>query len=369
MARFRRLGDRPYRTIVGAGIIFGDPDDQAGDDQAEQRAIEQRAAGETAHIRFHAAHGIADREPDRRNRKNRGNKEALVHRTHDIGAAAQTDEIGTDDRGYDTHTANEEREAHQVHQQRTVGYALHQKRDEDHRCANGDDIGFEQIRGHTGAVTNIVTDIVGDNCRVAWIVFRNACFDLADKVGADVCSLGEDTTAETCEDRDERCAKCQSDQSVDNGAAVRFHHGDIGQIPEEHGNREQGETSDKHAGDRTRTERHGQASLQAGLRSSCRTHVRTHRDVHPDITGNTGKHGADDEADGRNDAQERGNKHSNDHTNNGDGAILAAQIGLCAFLNGSCDFLHFFIACRGAQHLAAGDEAVDYGQDTANNCD
>ena len=37
--------DRLHRTIVGAGVVFGDPDDQPGDDQTDDAAFEQRHAG------------------------------------------------------------------------------------------------------------------------------------------------------------------------------------------------------------------------------------------------------------------------------------------------------------------------------------
>ena len=46
VAGLRGLGDRLDRAVVGAGIIFGDPDDQAGDAEADQRAPEQVHAGE-----------------------------------------------------------------------------------------------------------------------------------------------------------------------------------------------------------------------------------------------------------------------------------------------------------------------------------
>ena len=76
------------------------------------------------------------------------------------------------------------------------------KRDQDHRDADGDDIGFEQVGGHAGAVADIVADVVGDDGRVAGIVLGNSGLDLADQVGADVGGLGEDAAAETGEDRD-----------------------------------------------------------------------------------------------------------------------------------------------------------------------
>jgi hypothetical protein len=51
-----------------------------------------------------------------------------------------------------------------------------------------------------------------------------------------------------------------------------------------------------------------------------------------------------------------------DHADHGDGHVLPAQIGLSAFLDRGSDLLHLFIAGRCAEHLAAGDEAVDNGQ-------
>ena len=41
-----RRRDRLHRAVVGAGVVFGDPDDQRGDDQADDAAFEQRHAGE-----------------------------------------------------------------------------------------------------------------------------------------------------------------------------------------------------------------------------------------------------------------------------------------------------------------------------------
>ena len=37
----RGLGDRDHRALAGAGVIFGDDDDQAGDDEADEAADEQ----------------------------------------------------------------------------------------------------------------------------------------------------------------------------------------------------------------------------------------------------------------------------------------------------------------------------------------
>ncbi len=47
------------------------------------------------------------------------------------------------------------------------------------------------------------------------IVFRDAGFDLADEIAADVRTLGEDAAAETGEDRDQRGAEAEGDERVD----------------------------------------------------------------------------------------------------------------------------------------------------------
>ena len=60
-------------------------------------------------------------------------------------------------------------------------------------------IGFKQVGGHAGAIADVVANVVGDRCGVARIIFRNAGFNLAHHVAANVCTLGEDAAAETGE--------------------------------------------------------------------------------------------------------------------------------------------------------------------------
>ena len=102
------------------------------------------------------------------------------------------------------------------------GAGADQQRGQDHRRTDGDDIGFEQIGGHAGAVADIVADVVRDHGRVAGIVLGNSGLDLADQVGADVGGLGEDAAAETGEDRDQRSAEGERDERVDDVAALRL---------------------------------------------------------------------------------------------------------------------------------------------------
>src|SRR5210317_403228 len=64
-------------------------------------------------------------------------------------------------------------------------------------CDNRTDIGFEDIRAHTGGITNAITNIVSDNAWVTWIVFGNTGFNLADQVRTDISGLGVDATTNT----------------------------------------------------------------------------------------------------------------------------------------------------------------------------
>ena len=390
MARLRTLGDRAHRPVIGARVIFGDPDDQAGDGETDDRTQEQVHPGEADHLLgsaflgqwcagidpghaasdldTHSAEGITDDEIDQRDRQHRGNEEALVHCPHDIGAAlAELDEVGPDDAGDDARAADKQGQRHHRHEQ-FAQRRSEQDRGQNHGDAYGDDIGLEEVCRHPGAIADIVADIVRDHCGIARIVLGDACFDLADEIGADVGGLGEDPAAETREDRDERGAEGEADEAVDHFVAIGGIAGRADEVPEEHRDREQRETCHQHAGDRPCTKGEGKTLLQPALCGGSGTHVGAHRDVHPDEAGDTRKDRADDEADCRHGAQKQEHQHGDADADDTDGRVLALEIGLRAFLDCAGDFLHLFIAGTGAQYLAAGDEAVHDGQKSQHNC-
>jgi hypothetical protein len=58
--------------------------------------------------------------------------------------------------------------------------------------------------------------------------------------------------------------------------------------------------------------------------------------------------------------------HDADH---GDGGILAAQVGSGAFLDSCRNFDHALVAGRHAEHLAAGNDAVEHGESAAGQGD
>ena len=97
----------------------------------------------------------------------------------------------------------------------SAGVFVEEDRGEHHRRHDRHRVSFEQVGGHAGAIANVVAYVVSDGRRVARIVLRNARFDLAHEVGADVRSLGEDAAAKASEDRDERRAETERDQRVD----------------------------------------------------------------------------------------------------------------------------------------------------------
>ncbi len=167
---------------------------------------------------------------------------------------------------------------------------------EQHRGDRGDAIGLEQVCGHAGAIADVVADVVRDHGRVARIVFRNACLDFANEVGADVGALGVDAAAEPGEDRDERAAEAQADHRVERRAQIvriePVHDGEVA------GHRDEPQADDKQTGDGTSAEGHRERRTHALARGFGGAHVGAHRDGHADEAGRAREQRPDEEADG-----------------------------------------------------------------------
>ena len=69
---------------------------------------------------------------------------------------------------------------------------------------------LEEVRATTRAVTDVVADEIGDDSGISWVVFRNSCLDLADKVGTQVRRLRVDAAAQLGEERDEGRAETKA---------------------------------------------------------------------------------------------------------------------------------------------------------------
>ena len=159
---------------------------------------------------------------------------------------------------------------------------------EDGREHHGGDqchrIGFKQISRHAGTVTDIVADVIGDCCGVAWIIFRNTSLDLADEISANVSAFGEDAAAKAGENRNQRSTEAQCHQSESmtmrlfgcSGPACRISHAVVDR------DTQQCQARHQHAGDRTGLEGDIKTTGQRGGGSLCRAHIGADRHIHAD---------------------------------------------------------------------------------------
>ena len=106
MTRGRGLGYAAHRTVLGRGVVFRDPYQQAGDRQAGETAEEQVLSGETLIANFAHANDPIGHRPQGHGRQNGGNDEAFVHRAHDVLTAAQLHKKGANYRGDDAGPTN-----------------------------------------------------------------------------------------------------------------------------------------------------------------------------------------------------------------------------------------------------------------------
>src|SRR3990172_6596727 len=70
-----------------------------------------------------------------------------------------------------------------------------------HCCSrNGDgrddsaDIGFKEVSAHPCYISDIIPDVVCNNCRVSWVILRNTGLYLTSKISSDICGLRIDTS-------------------------------------------------------------------------------------------------------------------------------------------------------------------------------
>ena len=248
--------------------------------QIEKMEAGHGPAGDRADLAPADHIGRGDREAE--NRQQAGGDEALVERAHDRVVGAELDEKCPDDRGHDADGADGERIGHGGDQR---GRALEEDRGEHHRRDHRDHIGLEQVRGHAGAIADVVADIVGDGRRIAWIVLGNAGLHLADEIGADIRALGEDAAAETGEDRDQRGAEAERDQRVDRGAVGGRVAENVGQHDEIDRDPEQREAGDEKPGHRAGAKGDAEPAGERFRRRLRGAHVGAHGNVHADEAG------------------------------------------------------------------------------------
>ena len=108
------------------------------------------------------------------------------------------------------------------------GFELHQRipRMDKSGCAksrrskNGAAITLVKVGPHTGNVAHVIAYIVGNGCGIAGIVFRDAGFHFAHKVGAYIGGFRIDTTAHACKQR--LCGSSHTERQHRSGDNTKF---------------------------------------------------------------------------------------------------------------------------------------------------
>ncbi len=286
VAGLGRGRDRLDGIPARARVVLGDADEQYRDREADQRRPIEVPERELPR----RVERLRDGNEQRRRDDGR-HEHGAVERIHDVPAGPHACKLHADDRGDDRHAPDHERVEEEIRpgRRRLAGDS------EQHDRNGGDRVRLEQVGGHAGAVADVVTDVVGDDRRVAWVVLRDARLDLPDEVSTDVCGLRVDTAAESREHRDERATEGEPDEVVNRRRRRVVEHAD--EEPVVAGDAEQAEADDEQAGDGARAEGDVERLRQAGARRFGCPHVRTDGDVHPDEAGGGREHRADQETD------------------------------------------------------------------------
>ena len=234
-------------------------------------------------------------------------------------------------------------------------------RAEDQRGDQGDCIRLEQVGGHAGAVADVVTHVVGDGGRVARVVLRDARLDLADEVGADVGGLGEDAAADAHEHREQRGAEAEALEDL-RGVTLVDEHDDRGT--------EQTEAHRGHADGATGAERDPHTEVAVAVaRGRGDADVGLDGERHAEVADERREQRADDEEqrpaqlDPERVGREQEQQPEDEDDEDAEGAELAVEVRLGAFLHRSADGLHVLGAGVGGEHLTTEEQAEHQGDD------
>ena len=325
-------GERDDLRVAGRGEVT-----DAGGVDAGQLGEARRQVGERG--------DRAEHDGD-----DRGHVEAAVDRPQRVLALAGAGDEHADDRGDDTDRRDDQR----------VGQAQRAERDraQDQRGHQHHGVGLEEVRGHAGAVTDVVAHVVGDRRRVAGVVLGDVLLDLADEVGADVGGLGEDAAADTHEHGEQGRAEAEALEHARGLLDV-----------EEHDDRgtEEPEADGGHADHAAGAERDPRALVASarlvGRRGDADVGLR--RQVHAQRADRHGEQRADDEGHRAPDqltgavGRQREEQQEDDDDERSERLELAGEEGARALLHRTADVTHSLRALVGGEHLPAQDEADD----------
>src|SRR3989338_8047086 len=308
--------------MIRSGVVISDHDKEPRDDKSDKSGDEEAHGRIFEGITGHQ--NVGDRIKDCGRNETRYD-ERFIERTHDVLCLSKTDEPCADDRSDYRNATDDERKKY-----RTVKSGKEQIT-EKHRRDRRDRVGLEKIRRHSGAIADVVADIVRDDRGISRIIFGDASFHFSDKVSADISRFGENTAAQTREDRDQTCAESEADECFD---IMR-----PGQLIKER-DREQGESDHHKSDDRAAAKRDRERRSESAPCCLGRTYICAHGNIHSDIACERGSDRADQKAYARRETEKIPEQCENDECDRSDDFVLLVEIRFRAFLYGSGDLLH-----------------------------
>ena len=239
---------------------------------------------------------------------------------------------------------------------------------------DGNFVGLEDVRRHTGAVAHIVTHEVGDHSRVARIVFGDTGFNFAHEVGAHISGFGVNAAAHAHEKGNERRAKAKTKQGIRRGNAEN---------DEDDGAAQQAKPIREHAGNCARAVGYAKRIAEGTPRRRRNAHIPLNCHTHTDLPNRQRKQRAQNKSTGapqthnelhgafthagkllhcffrnRHNVNREKEQNCERHNEGHDYLGLAVQISNCAFTNCAPNFLHLFGALVFAQNLRPQEEGI-----------
>ena len=187
---------------------------------------------------------------------------------------ARADEERADDGAENAHGGHQHRHGHGAEAAAEGGHTQRGGGDD------GADVGLVQVGAHAGHIAHVVAHVIGNGGGVAGIILRDAGFDLADQVGADVGRLGEDTATHTGEQRHRGRAHTEGQHG--GGDLTGGEPEDEAQQEKPDRNIEKAQTHHGKAHDRAGGKRHAQTLVQPVLTGAGRAAVGGGGDLHAD---------------------------------------------------------------------------------------
>jgi hypothetical protein len=206
---------------------------------------------------------------------------------------------------------------------------------------------------HSRHVTDIVTDVVGDDRGVTRVVLGDSRLHFAGQVGADVGRLGVNASPDARKEGDRGSTQAEAEQITGQHLVVEI---DVaaGEEAEQKRDAEHTQTNHRESQHATAVERDAERCRHGLLGGVGGAGVGQRSRAHSQVAGQTAGKGSTEEGHAGAPA-ETGHEHENDKEDchkDGKGRVLAAQEGRRAFVDPLPDLLHPFIA---RVHAAVAD--------------